>query len=476
MPISMNEGHPNALPKEMVSDLKHASEDVRSAESALVVTHIDADGITSGAIASSTLRRLGVDFEVSFEKKITEDTISRVNSSECDIVWICDLGSAYLSEFNRQGLVITDHHVPDHKRRRNQTTLDEFVGTHHLNPHVYGASGSYEVCGAGMTYLLSKFVDNSNTDLSPLAIVGAVGDFQDSRESKLVSYNRVILEEAIELKLVSSEIDLRFFGRCTRPLVKFLQYGTDSPIPGINDSYSNCIKVLNRLGIPLKDGDRSRTWMDLNRDEREELTGFLLENVNDSMKSQLLGEIYAINEYSNIPEMFDAKEFATLLNSCGRYDDAEVGHRICLGDVSALDIAAENRAEHRKNISMALSYVKENHLIRERRFVQYFDAGGEIRETVIGIVAGMLMGSGEVREGLPILAFADADDGVKVSARSSRALTDKGLDLSIVMKTASELVGGYGGGHVIAAGATIPKGEEERFLDIVEDLVSSQII
>ncbi|MDR2846662.1 MAG: DHH family phosphoesterase, partial [Candidatus Methanoplasma sp.] len=76
----------------------------------------------------------------------------------------------------------------------------------------------------------------------------------------------------------------------------------------------------------------------------------------------------------------------------------------------------------------------------------------------------------------PIFAFADADDGVKVSARASRALTDRGLDLSFVMKTASEVVGGYGGGHSVAAGATIPKGMEDAFLDAVEDIVSSQVI
>jgi RecJ-like exonuclease len=147
-----------------------------------------------------------------------------------------------------------------------------------------------------------------------------------------------------------------------------------------------------------------------------------------------------------------------------------------LGDLSALEDAEKNRLDHRKNISSAISYIKENRLLRERRFVQYFDAGHEIRETVVGIVAGILLNSGEAKRELPIFAFAEADDGVKVSARANRALTDRGLDLSFVMKTASEMVGGYGGGHKVAAGATIPNGKEEEFLDIAEDLVSSQII
>ena len=149
---------------------------------------------------------------------------------------------------------------------------------------------------------------------------------------------------------------------------------------------------------------------------------------------------------------------------------------MCHGDTGALRTAEDNRAEHRKHISSALTYIRENHLLRERRFIQWFDAGSEIKETVEGIVAGMMLSSADCRRNIPIIAFADSDDGTKVSARANRDLVDRGLDLSVVMKTAAELVGGFGGGHSVAAGATIPPDQKERFLDVVEDLVSSQII
>jgi RecJ-like exonuclease len=35
-------------------------------------------------------------------------------------------------------------------------------------------------------------------------------------------------------------------------------------------------------------------------------------------------------------------------------------------------------------------------------------------------------------------------------------------------------VGGYGGGHNIAAGATIPKGKEEEFLSNLEEVIKKQ--
>jgi RecJ-like exonuclease len=51
----------------------------------------------------------------------------------------------------------------------------------------------------------------------------------------------------------------------------------------------------------------------------------------------------------------------------------------------------------------------------------------------------------------------------------------KGLDLSIAIRVASEKVGGSGGGHRIAAGASIPLGKEMEFLDAIEALIISQL-
>ena len=51
----------------------------------------------------------------------------------------------------------------------------------------------------------------------------------------------------------------------------------------------------------------------------------------------------------------------------------------------------------------------------------------------------------------------------------------EGLDLSAVMREASRAVGGDGGGHDVAAGATIPDGERAAFLAAVDELVGEQL-
>lgn len=462
--------------RRMASDLSAAADAVRSADSVLIVTHIDADGISAGAIAYMTLGRLGKERRIVFEKKITDETVSMVDSAPEDLVWICDLGSGYLSEFHRTGIVVTDHHVPDPKWRRKQTVLDDFSQVHHINPHCYGMDGSYEVCGAGMTYLLSKEIDPSNIDMAYLAVVGAVGDFQDSNESRLVGLNREILRDAQAHRDLVVDDDLRLFGRETRPLAQYLQFSTDPRIPGLSDDPHGCSEFLRRMEIPLKDGPRWRVWNDLSQDEKDRATDGILDMVGFTNRDRVFGEMYTFPNMPSGTGLRDAKEFATVLNSCGRYDDADTGLSICCGDTDALRTAERNRAEHRRHISSAIAHVKDNHLVRERRFLQYFDAGDSMRETVVGIVAGMLLSTPECNPNLPIIAFVDADDGVKVSSRANRALVDRGLNLSEIMKTASAIVGGTGGGHSVAAGATIPPDQKDRFLDVVEDLVASQIL
>ena len=423
-----------------------------------------------------TADRLGIERRIIFLPKITEESIRMINVAPEDFVWICDLGSGYLSEFTRSNLIITDHHVPDPRWRKKQTVLDSFIAVDHLNPHSYGRDGSYEVCGAGMTYLLSRGVDPENKDLAYLAVVGAVGDFQDTDQSKLVSINRTILQDAINAGDVIIEQDLRLFGRETRPLVQFFQYCNDPRLEGLTDNASGCMDMLEFLNIPVMEDGRWRSWDDLAPDEKERVTDNILALLPLEDQKRVFGEVYTLPKYARGMELRDAKEFSTVLNSCGRYDDAETGMRICFGDIAALKDAETNRANHRRHISSALAYVRDNHLIRERRFIQYFDAGDKVKDTVVGIVAGMLLNTPECRHNLPIVAFVDSDDGVKVSGRANRDLADRGLDLSAAMKTAAELVGGMGGGHSVAAGATIPKDKKEKFLDIVEDIVSSQVV
>ncbi len=190
----------------------------------------------------------------------------------------------------------------------------------------------------------------------------------------------------------------------------------------------------------------------------------------------LVGTTYALVAESVGTELRDASEFSTLLNATARYDRADVGLAVCLGDRgAALDRARTLLGNHRRNLSEGLQWVKTEGVTTETH-VQWFDAGTRIRETIVGIVAGMALGAENVARDRPIIAFAEkSDEATKVSARASHALVGRGLDLSAVMQRASTAVGGDGGGHDIAAGATIPTAEKSAFIDRVDDIVGTQL-
>ena len=135
--------------------------------------------------------------------------------------------------------------------------------------------------------------------------------------------------------------------------------------------------------------------------------------------------------------------------------------------------------DHRSALSKALTWAKGSGIIRLRN-IQFFDAGDEIEDTIVGTVAGMLLGSEGADRSAPMVAFAESTEysdtpKVKASARGTQDLVARGMDLSAAIRNAAERVGGVGGGHNIAAGATIPSDKRDEFLSLLDEIVGSQI-
>ena len=444
---------------------------IKSSKEVHIVSHIDADGITAGAIAVETLKRLGKQYSIEFVKQLDNIVLERLENENHELVWFTDLGSSISANSPDVNKIITDHHA----------CPDESNKVFHLNPHLFGRDGAFEISGAGVTYLVSRAINRKNMDLSSLAIVGACGDLQDRRYGKLTGLNREILDDGKKVNAVHSKVDIRYFGRETRPAYKLLQYANDPLIPGLSGRESACISFLQDLGIKMKDGDNWRRWIDLSKDERRLIISgiarlLLSKGFGHRQAKRIIGEVYILTKELEGSEVHDAKEYATLLNSTARYGQYEVGINVCLGDRDEWFKKARNLLQgHRANLVEGLQFAKEEG-IEKREFVQFFHAGTGIRDTIVGIVANMLLNSGETSNDLPLIGFAEKDDGeIKASARGTQELVERGLDLSAAMKKAAMALDGVGGGHNIAAGATIPKGKEEEFLTLLEQEIKTQL-
>ena len=73
------------------------------------------------------------------------------------------------------------------------------------------------------------------------------------------------------------------------------------------------------------------------------------------------------------------------------------------------------------------------------------------------------------------MSLVRSNDELHVSCRGTQYLVGKGLNLGEAMKEASNQLGGIGGGHAIAAGATIKGEKEKKFSELVDLLIANQL-
>ena len=452
---------------------------LRAADSVHLVSHIDADGITSAAIMSLSFERAGISYTAEFVKKLDERIMNRLLEEKHELIVFTDLGSA-MPDFivdNGMDTIIADHHQPN-GRPENIATNSETL-PHHMNPHLFGANGGFEISGSGVSYILANALGD-NTDLAGLAIVGAIGDMQNRKYGKLISLNKEILEQGVEAGVLMNAPDLSLFGKQTRPIYKMLQYSSEPYLPGLTGEEEACIRFLQNAGVGYDQREGAKLWIELSKEEQVRVISALMKFCQDRGFStrrieELIKECYTLLTEKEGAEMRDASEFSTLLNATGRYDKAEIGVRVCMGDrEEALAEARTLLAEHRKNLVNGLNFVKENG-VKQLEHIQYFYSGQEIKETIVGIIAGMATSLENVDRKKPIIGMADSEDGVKISSRGTQDLIRRGMNLSKAMNDVTEAVGGAGGGHDIAAGGTIPPERMDEFIALLDDYIGKQL-
>ena len=486
-----------------------------------VVSHYDADGIASAAILVKSLEREGKEFRVSFVKQLSEEIVKEVGEGSEMLVVFSDLGSGFLSEISGHLLgrgkrvVILDHHqvqgevlgdgqgevlgdgrqgeVSESSGSGGGPGSGEVGSLYHVNPVLHGIEE--DISGSGASYLMARAMSPVNKDLSELAIVGAIGDSQTGSIGPhwgLLGINKEILKDAQSTGKIRLEKGLRLWGRYGRPIHKALQYSMDPYIEGVSGSESGAVQFLQELGIELKEPTGEwRSLASLSEEENRRLaTGMIKERIHNGEDNPewIFGDVY---ELMDKKESFrDANEFATMLNACGKSGNAWIGVALCLNDENFSQDMKRAMTAYRREIGKALELVRKSPgMVRSTRNADYILAGGKVSEHVISNVAsiieksclrpctlsgadGCLVPEGACHK--PVFAFADTEDGqVKVSGRASDSLVKEGISMKELMSRIAGEFGGQGGGHAGAAGATIPRGSEERFISTVEKILSA---
>lgn len=402
----------------------------------LIVHHYDADGISSAAIAASFFISKGIRPRMRWIRKLDDDALEQLGG-EREIVFT-DLGGGNPNVNSLTGnAAIVDHH---------QTAGVEVP---QANPMLFGLDGNGEMSAATTAF----FVFGMRPDLG---VVGAVGDMQ----APFIGKNREMLEAGVREGAVRVERDLCFYGRHSRPLTQFLLYSDDPYVPGVSYREDNVAKLLEDLGIGLKDGERWRTYADLSETEKRKLVSAiagLLMGRGVRKVEQLVSESYVLPKNDPASGLYEANEFSTVLNACGRHGKADLGVRICLGEKAAMEEGAKMLELHRRAIRTGIGFAESG--TQDFGKFLFLDARGVVDEGIVGIVCGMRLNP-TLRK--PIIGIADGENGtIKASIRSPKSLP---LNAGDVMKKAAEAAGGIGGGHRVAAGASIPAEKLDIFV------------
>ncbi|HON82324.1 MAG TPA: DHH family phosphoesterase [Methanoregulaceae archaeon] len=451
-------------------DVRAAVQEISSHPEATIISHIDADGISGEAILAQALAREGIRTTSVFVRQLEPLTMRQVPMDDSFKIF-CDLGAGQQNLLEGYGLsneevLIIDHHV----------SQDCGTAYQQVNCLPYGHT---KLAAAGVAYLVAKELDASNADLAPLAVIGNIGDMMAREDCGLVGLAREIAREGASQGLIEiRERDLNCYGISTRPLHVCLSYNDDPFIPGISNNAPGAMKFLQRLGIPLRDPVKGMlVWEEVPDEHRRRVTSALAQQLlaHGEGISRLFAESYIFPGEPERTPLRNAQEFATLLNSCGRWSRPSVGGSICRGDRGVAYRQAEHMlTNHRAAIRDLLQYILEAG-VTELSHLQFIHVGDRYPDTIVGIGAGMALS--KLNMDKPILIMVEQPDDpnlTKVSMRTTERVVERGIDLQQAIVDASAALGGAGGGHRIAAGAFIPRESEQEFVIRVNEVLAGQ--
>lgn len=421
-----------------------------------IISHFDTDGISSVAILAKTLQRLSKKFSVKILKQLDDEQIKLF--PEDKIIILLDLGSGNLeslSKLKNKVFIIDHHEISDKKIPKNI----EILNMHLLEPKDYE-----NLCSSELSYLVSKEISNENKDFSYLAIIGMVGDTMEKEINK--TRDKIIKQANVKIKR-----GLLIYPS-TRPLDKALEYSSNPFIPGVTGNPEGTFELLNEAGIE-KVGKVYKALIDLNKEEMKKLvTAVMLRLSSKEKDSEYIGNLYLIKFFNKIE---DARELSAIINACGRMGHPEIAFMMCLGNSNARKKAERIHVKYRQHIISGLRYIDQNHKIEGREYV-IINAKDQIKDTLIGTMASILSFSSIYKEGTVIITMAYNENKIKISTRMAGRKSKSNRNLKKLLDSIINITGGISGGHQNAAGCTIDKIQEDKFINLIKRKLDVELV
>ncbi len=447
------------------NSIKNIDRFVSNASNILVLSHLDADGLSSGGLLCHYLLKKDKSFTSRVVKQFEEPVLKTILKSENDLVIFVDMGSGQLRMVkeiieSEKKVIVIDHH-----QISGGFKDEKFI---HIN---LGEDNPNSISGSGTTYLVVKNLDKSFEKYAYLALVGAEGDNQT--KNGFIGYNKIFLNYCLDNNIVKKKKGLNVYGRFSKPIHEVL-VNSNFDIPGVTNNESGCIQFLSKIGIGLKKDDEWITLSDLSKEDYEKLISkIIIKRNNNGLDNNIFKEYYEINNKKSI--LKSLVEWSTVLNACGRMGKGEVGLLINMGfEKKGLRMAREIIKEYKVLIGKSMSWVfdnKESDKIFRKDDIVFINGEDNIPDSVIGTICSIIISRNDFFDNMRIIVgFAQREDEdiVKVSCRAKK---ESGINLGEIVNSICLKNNWQGGGHSFAAGAVI---DENGVQDFIKEFISNK--
>jgi len=446
----MAEDIPEACKKAVALLLSHPS-----SSRIRVISHYDADGISAAGVLCAALYRAGFEFHATLMRNPFTKGFDRLKNEHNELIIFSDMGSGQvemIEQINCKAIIL------DHHQYLTAQTSKNIV---QINSNLLGADGNYEASGATLSYAFATELDSSNEDLAPLALAGATGDKQFIGGVR--GLNKHILDTALQKGILTEQMGIKLYGET---IADALFFSIDPYYPGLSGNRDAIETMLEKLNI-----EKTTSLQDINHDTTMRIHSLLLFRLIKAGCQPNILDMTIRKRYIS-PQGWELERFADLLDACGKNGYRSLGLAICLDDKTAWKDAIVVEKEYKQKILEGLQLL-EHGGIHEATGMRYFYSDSS---SLGGVIAGIAMNY-VLDEKKPLFSLArkETDDELHVSCRGNQKLVEQGLDLGSAMKTIATELGGYGGGHKIAAGATIAFDKEKEFLEKVDTILVQQM-
>ncbi|GIU68541.1 MAG: single-stranded DNA endonuclease [Candidatus Pacearchaeota archaeon] len=418
-------------------DLKRISKDFlenSKGKEVFLVSHFDADGITSATIASKALKALDIKFNLKIVKYLKEDFFDLIPKDK--VILFLDLASGslnYIKERNFKDVYIIDHHEISQEIPSNVKII---------NPWLHKKE---KISSSGLTYLFFKEILPEIDSSEKLAIIGMIGDLLD----KEVDY---ILSDSASVKKIKGIM----MYPATRPINKVLEFCSNPYIPKVTGNPEGVKELLREAGLEPVNG-KYKSIVELDENEMKKLVSAIILR-NPKINKELVGDIFLVKFFNKLE---DAREISAIINACSRLGYVSTAIKFCMEIQEAKKEAEEIYAKYKKSLISALEFLEKSEKILGDKYL-IINAKNKIPDTIIGTVATILSNSGEYEEGTLIITLAHSEEKIKVSGR---VVGKNGRNVRELLESVVKEIGGEVGGHENAAGCIISKDKESDFLN-----------